>query len=709
MKVSFILLAHEAPEQLKGLICSLLAAGSNVYLHHDASSKGDMHSASAGWGLDALPGKLYLAERVKVVWGEWSIIEATLNCIKQIHKHDTDSDYFMLISGSCMPVKPVALLQQHLAESGKDHIEVVNAEKHQWVTAGLQKQRWSKFHFFNWRYQEYLFDTSLKIQRKLKIKRVIPLKHTAHMGSQWWCLRRSTLLAVSNLINNKPVLRRFYKRTWVPDELFFQTLVANLVPENEISSELLTRYKFNSWGIPRVYYNDDYPELLAEARFFVRKVSHRATELRNKLATIAPMAVDEFSRLLANSTNERNALLEKRELKQHIEANRWHSLESHQENKYDYIKSIPNPMVVLVGEDSLAKRNALAQLDRLEDTVVYGDLFSPSEVGKGYQHTGYLGIGRDAVKLAGHTWHQVLGDIAYQSPGKTLVFSLGSNFKDYLEVLRWKNGLNVILIDNHEHQTLSLNTFKDLYLKSQVLHFLRDRNCELSRLSCEDLKTWIAHCVNKPDAMDYIRWHLHKQHEQPQWPGLLTDTHDHWEFVKQLNVNMVAFVTSTPELPSLVKKKIESHIQSTIHENVFSVISSKDHTLDWHYYLADVVALNKKASSSNTLAIWLPHEQLGRLDTLRWKNSMDVIYLDVKENAGKPEEESFSLKGNLSLINKQPSNSIRLRLRQLLEDRHCNYHEIPAGYDEILVDALKKYAPKTKPEKSKKLTMKEYV
>ena len=73
----------------------------------------------------------------------------------------------------------------------------------------------------------FLFDTALKIQRKLKIKRTPPLKHTAYMGSQWWCLRRSTLEKVWSLYQNKPILKKFYRRTWVPDELFFQTMVAN--------------------------------------------------------------------------------------------------------------------------------------------------------------------------------------------------------------------------------------------------------------------------------------------------------------------------------------------------------------------------------------------------------------------------------------------------------------------------------------------------
>lgn len=175
MKVSFILLAHEHPAHLKSLIEPLLKAGSNIYVHHDASSSGDLKSEVVKWGFDAYPGKIYHADRVKVVWGEWSIVQATLNCLAQVKLHDTDSDYFMLISGSCMPIKPVELLEKYLQRSGKDHIEAVNAQEHKWVTAGLQKQRWTKYHFFNWRYQQPLFDNSLKLQRKLKINRKIPL------------------------------------------------------------------------------------------------------------------------------------------------------------------------------------------------------------------------------------------------------------------------------------------------------------------------------------------------------------------------------------------------------------------------------------------------------------------------------------------------------------------------------------------------------
>ncbi|WP_458735151.1 beta-1,6-N-acetylglucosaminyltransferase [Zobellella taiwanensis] len=689
MKVSFVLLAHEAPELLKGLIQSLLASGSNVYMHHDASTKGDIQTASAEWGLDALPGKLYLADRVKVVWGEWSIIEATLNCIKLIHKHDTDSDYFMLISGSCMPVKPVALLQEYLAQSGKDHIETVNAEKHQWVTAGLQKQRWSKYHFFNWRYQPFLFETSLKIQRKLKIKRVLPLKHTAHMGSQWWCLRRNTLMAVFDLIDKKPELRKFYKRTWVPDELIFQTLVANLIPSSEISDELLTRYTFNSWGIPRVYYDDDYPELLAESRFFVRKVSHRARLLRERLAGIAPLSVNQFARLLEQSESERAALLERITLQQHIEANRWHSLDSHHENSYDYIKSIPNRMIVLVGEDTPAKREALAHLDRLNDTVVYGDLFDPTEVGKGYEHKGYLGIGRDAVKLAKHTWHQVLGDIACQAPGKTIVFSLGKNFKQYLEVLRWKNGLSVMLVDGHQHTSLDKATLKELYLKSQVLHLLADRHCDLARVQPAQLEKLINGIADKSNASELLCWLLHRYQVHAEWPSLLLETHNHWDFIKQLETNIIVLINSSESTVIEKSKMIRQFAGIDVNSIIFDIIPTKDKTLDWHYYLADAAHINADESGKNTLAITLNHNNLHRLDTLKWKKNLAVIYIDHSDD-----QQSVAERTPVTgLLNSTKAEIIEFKskLDQMMQHRHCAYYQVDGNDDIHLLSLIKHY------------------
>lgn len=677
MKVSFILLAHEKPEQLKDLLGALLSAGSNVYCHHDASSQGNLPGAVAEWGFDSLPGKVYFAKPVKVVWGEWSIVQATLNCLDLVRQHDTDSDYFMLISGSCMPVKPVHLLEQYLAESGKDHIEAVNAETTKWVTAGLQKQRWSKYHFFNWRFQPWRFDTSLKIQRKLKISRKIPLRHTAHMGSQWWCLRRGTLLSVLELVERNPSLKRFYRRTWVPDELFFQTMVANTVPKAELTDELLTRYKFNSWGIPRVYYDDDYPELLAESKFFVRKVSHRAAALREKLRQIAPMQIDQFSDLLDTSEQERLEYRDRLEMYAWIEKNRWHSLESFEENHYDYIKSVPNAMLILIGSDEKTKREALKELDKLDNTTVYGDLFDRHEINAGFDGKAASPLSPDATALMRHTWHLQLGDISFQNPGKMIVFSLGDNALSYLEVLRWKTNCHVLMVDRDRVDSIDENLMSDLYLKSKVLHLLLDRHCEMSRVSLPMIKETVNHfMVKKWSVRSFLKMLRHHE-TQVRWPGLLSEHHDHWEFLKAIYSKIIIFVHDDPRHLVPVEHLLSCSYNVPLYRAPLKVIPANDNSLDWHYYLADLAHLNAKVHHG-VLALAMDRASLKHLDTFRWKRNLLVVALDYEPNdVTESHDIEYTLHGYRAVSNNLARVSVFSDLNELMSDYHCQYVSVP--------------------------------
>ena len=692
MKVSFVLLAHEHPDKLKGLITSLLSTGSNIFVHHDATASGDLEQSVADWRLDQLPGKIYFAERVKVVWGEWSIIQATLNCLEQVRQHDKDSDYLMLLSGSCMPVKPVKLLEQYLTSSGKDHIEAVNAEKHQWVTAGLQKQRWSKYHLFNWRYQPWKFEKALEIQRKLKIKRVIPLKHTAHMGSQWWCLRRSTVMRIMSLVDKKPILKRFYRFTWVPDELFFQTLVANLVPVEERDSELLTRYTFNSWGIPRVYYDDDYPELLGESKFFVRKVSHRANGLREKLADIVSMTTSEYTSLLSSADSAREAYRERLEMKAWIERTRWHSLESHQENPYDYIKSIPNNMLVLIGSDTLAKQAALAELDKLDSTVVYGDLFDDNEVGAGYRSKSSLPVAADDTTLMQHKWHQQLGDIAYQHPDMIIVFSLGANALDYIEVLRWHSGCNLLMVDRDNIDHIDKPVTKDLYLKSKVLHLLEDRACELNRVSTGIIRRVVEEFLDKPWSVRSFKRTLSRHQARVRWPALLTDNFNHWDFLKAIYSKIIILVYDKAEHVTPIETYLKDTHGIELYHDALGVIPEGDDTLDWHYYLADLAHLNAKVGNG-VLVMTMDHATIKRLDTLRWKRHLLVLALESEgDDQADHLKIEFQPEGAKVEGRSYSHGEVLREVDAIISDRRCSYSAVPYHddfwLDEVITDFI---------------------
>lgn len=283
MKVSFIILAHESYDCLYPLLNTLLGTGANVYFHYDLKGSSDIGAFDQ---IEPRTGIFRLAKRCKVMWGEWSIVKSTISSLREIDFNCDDSDYFMLLSGSCFPIKPLEGLQSFLASNPFDYIECVNASERRWVTGGIQNERWEKYHYFNYRFQRKRFEASLFLQRKLGVKRVLPNRLTPYIGSQWWCLRRQTVKTVLDYLDSHPIIEKFFSTTCVPDESLFQTLVGNLIPASERLSQPLTAYSFNSWGIPRVYYDDDYDELILSPLFFARKISYRAQQLRSRLLSL---------------------------------------------------------------------------------------------------------------------------------------------------------------------------------------------------------------------------------------------------------------------------------------------------------------------------------------------------------------------------------------------------------------------------------------
>lgn len=674
MKVSFILLAHEAPDQLRELICSLLASGSDIYVHHDLSSNHDLEQTAQGWQLEQYNGSLYFAERTRVVWGEWSIIQATLNCLKVVKEQGYSSDYYMLISGSCMPVTPIAALESYLRRSGRDHIETVNALKNRWVTSGLQEERWDKYHVFNWRYQQKRFDLSLKVQRLLGIKRSLPLGHVAHMGSQWWCLRNSTLKEIDALLEHSPELLEFYRRTWIPDELFFQTLVANLIAPEEVDDQLLTRYRFNSWGVPRVYYEDDYPELLAEELFFVRKVSHRANALRSKLANIAPMSMDEYQTLLAEARDEKASLIERTVLESRCTATSWYNLASSEEREADLFKSIPNPFVIVVSRQASVKSEMLSLLAGHRTTLVYGDLFSEVSVGEGYTSSTFLPVGTSDTVLARHRWAHLLADIAFANPDKTIVFSMGDECLDFIENMQGKHNLHVLIADDEPGAASA--PVSDFRLQSTVFRAFHDVPSQVAMLPAQRYVSVYEQYAAHQTLNSFLQAVSNVTLDYG-WPSL-SASDDHYEAVKDLTAPLVVLVGDISQERSVAVDFTKLDATGVYLDGLLSVLKcAKKIKPTAHFMVADVIHQAHADLGAQVIYTTLGLADVELLDVLRWSSKVLVINALDRSSLNQIDQRfNYRVEGSLSDLNAITAmNKNLVHLDRLMMDRYCSYFE----------------------------------
>ncbi|MCM2562790.1 beta-1,6-N-acetylglucosaminyltransferase [Lutimaribacter sp. EGI FJ00015] len=284
-KIAFILLCHKDPEAIIKQAERLTAVGDYMAIHFDARAKASDYQKI----LDALrnnPNVAFPKKRIKCGWGEWSLVQATLNAVETAVEEFPRATHFYMLSGDCMAIKTAEYIHEFLDRDDCDYVESFDYFESDWIKTGWKEERLIYRHWFNERTQKRRFYWMFEAQKRLGLKREIPQDIQVMIGSQWWCLRRRTIESVLDFTRKRHDVMRFFRTTWIPDETFFQTLVRHLVPENEIRNRTLTFLMFTDYGMPVVLYNDHYDMLLSQDFLFARKVSPEATELRARLGAL---------------------------------------------------------------------------------------------------------------------------------------------------------------------------------------------------------------------------------------------------------------------------------------------------------------------------------------------------------------------------------------------------------------------------------------
>ncbi|MGC9417657.1 MAG: DUF5928 domain-containing protein [Rhodovulum sp.] len=284
-RIAYILLCHKAPDEVIRQAERLTAAGDLIAIHFDARAPwADYDRIRAA--LDANPSVTFARRRVKCGWGEWSLVDATLQALKAAEEAFPRATHFYMLSGDCMPIKTAEYAHAFLDAEDADYIESFDFFASDWIKTGLKAERLVYRHLFNERRNKRLFYAALQAQKRLGLTRRVPADLQMMIGSQWWCLRRRTVEAVLDFIRARPDVMRFFRTTWIPDETFFQTLVRHLVPADQIRSRTLTFLMFSDYGMPVTFYNDHYDLLLAQDFLFARKISAEAHTLKARLGTL---------------------------------------------------------------------------------------------------------------------------------------------------------------------------------------------------------------------------------------------------------------------------------------------------------------------------------------------------------------------------------------------------------------------------------------
>lgn len=281
MTVGIVMLVHNAFDRAEEVIRHWVKGGCPVVVHVDKNVDDARHDVFVASLTDLKQVKF--CKRHPCEWGTWGIVAGTQSAVSLLLSSFPDVRHAYLASGSCMPLRPVSELVKYLDTRPRtDFIESATTADVPWTVGGLDAERFTLRFPFSWKTNRRLFDRYVKLQRAVRFKRKVPAGLVPHMGSQWWCLTRQTLSAMLQ-DPEREVYDRYFKKVWIPDESYFQTLVR--LYSGNIESRSLTLSKFDFQGKPHIFY-DDHLQLLRRSDCFVaRKIWPNATRLYQTFLT----------------------------------------------------------------------------------------------------------------------------------------------------------------------------------------------------------------------------------------------------------------------------------------------------------------------------------------------------------------------------------------------------------------------------------------
>ena len=301
MQKNYLILAHKNPLQLGRMIERLDDGASKFFIHLDAKTPIEPFAA-------CLEGAhiRFIEKRERCVWGDFSIVQAT---IRLMEAASNEQGLFILMSGQDYPIQSQGYINDFLQCNKEfDFIEIEPLEE-KWKPK-MVKDKLEHYHilhseerghsncyapfahcsvFQKLRTLTHLLKGRLS-QKNFRLlcslpKRVAPFERQ-YAGSQFWAFSERTFYAVLNYIReHKAALEGYYKYTSSSDEIYFHSVLMNLVAKDSTIKLKDPITYVNYFRKNNVFITEDFEKLSsAKGKLFARKFDTDIDiEILNKL------------------------------------------------------------------------------------------------------------------------------------------------------------------------------------------------------------------------------------------------------------------------------------------------------------------------------------------------------------------------------------------------------------------------------------------
>ncbi len=257
-RIAYIVSAYKLPAQFERLLRRLDGPGVTFAVHVDGKTRRSVYDEMVARTRDLEIGFL---PRHRSHWGGFGHVRATLKGIDHLMGKGIPFDYAVLLTGQDYPLRsPAAIAGALGAAQGRSFMNYWPLPYAPWGERG-GLDRIEDWHLITYR----------RLHLALPLRRRLPLGLEPFGGGAYWCLSRSLVDFVYGFVHANPGYVRFFEHVFVPDELFFQTIIMNSHLRNSVENDNLRYVDWSRDPAPAVLACEDIDALRSSRKLFARK------------------------------------------------------------------------------------------------------------------------------------------------------------------------------------------------------------------------------------------------------------------------------------------------------------------------------------------------------------------------------------------------------------------------------------------------------
>lgn len=283
LQIAYLVFVHKNPPQLARLLKRLSSQNNIFYIYVDRKNDINLFKSA----VKSIPADqiIWIQNRKSIFWGDFSLSEAYLSSFQTILQHTPEPDFIITISGQDYPIVSNKYINQWLTEhvdySILDHSVITENAPHILERVQQYYLKVKRHHSIIYPHpnpdnpRKKIFNTLLRMSRRLPLPRQIPFGHQLYFGTNWIQLKPKAARYIIDFARKNPDYVKFFRSTYVPEEAFFHTILLNATEaeRGKIYNERLT---YMQWDRPEGAYSSpislgEIPSMMQSAKLFARK------------------------------------------------------------------------------------------------------------------------------------------------------------------------------------------------------------------------------------------------------------------------------------------------------------------------------------------------------------------------------------------------------------------------------------------------------